>query len=617
MSATLAPFMASLEPTAVSRSRQPDAIPGYRLDALLGRGGMGEVHKATQLSLNRTVAVKILSSELAKDQSFVARFEKEAAALATLSHPNIVDIVDKGHDGNTWYLVMEYIDGPSLREVMRSPLLEPGAALRMVLEIARGVEYAHSRGVIHRDLKPENILFDEQAGGIAKVTDFGLAGFLDGPNESKFNVTGTHVAMGTASYMAPEQRVDAGKADHRADIYALGVILYELLTGELPMGAFDPPSVRKPGTDPRVDQIVARCLKQDPSERYAKTSDLLADLEPLAPVTKTSFGRGQRASGRIATAVRRAVRAVVRVAAMLLVLAALGVLGISWFRSEQAPSTPFAGDAVTMDLDARDVVMATGRIDKDGYQRKFEVAETGPDSIPLLAYGRPVKLAGQTILSAPAPGQEAGRIVPDVVDLDGDSVTFRSDVSTVADESGLDVFLRRVVFAQPPQSRAILMLTGTPGRYVAVSLPNRGEPLTFEWALGERRGVMLGPPAPRDAQATLSLSVDNDGAVRAFIGKGDDRRQIAEPLILGPTWKKQFGGALKPAMGCVDGTCRFDTVSYEGARRPPPPPPVVVQAPPPAPTPARATVKKASTTSTSKKRTTTSTKKPVRKGGRR
>src|SRR5262245_29801955 len=165
------------DPTAISRPKPADFIPGYRLEKLVGKGGMGEVHQAVQLSLARTVAVKLLASELASDESFVARFEKEGAALATLRHPNIVSIVDRGKNESTYYLVMEFVDGPSLREVMRSPLLDHGQALRTMMQICKAIEYAHGRGVIHRDLKPENILFDEQAGGIAKVTDFGLAGF--------------------------------------------------------------------------------------------------------------------------------------------------------------------------------------------------------------------------------------------------------------------------------------------------------------------------------------------------------------------------------------------------------------------------------------------------------
>jgi len=226
--------MSSLDATAtaINRTHSPDLIPGYRLEKLVGTGGMGEVHKATQLSLGRTVAIKLLSAQLAQDASFVARFQKEAAALATLYHPHIVSILDKGNTQTTYYLVMEYVDGPSLRERMRAPNQDPLQSLQMMLQICRAIDYAHHRGVIHRDLKPENILFDEQAGGVPKVTDFGLASFLD-DTSSRFALTSTHVAMGTLSYMAPEQRVDAKTADGRADIFALGLILYELLVGEL------------------------------------------------------------------------------------------------------------------------------------------------------------------------------------------------------------------------------------------------------------------------------------------------------------------------------------------------------------------------------------------------
>ena len=152
--------MTSLETTTIRRAPDADAIPGYRLEALVGRGGMGEVHRATQLSLGRTVAVKVLNPELARDATFVARFQKEAAALAALSHPHIVSILDRGQTAGCDYLVMEYVDGPSLRELMRSPRMDTSTLLRTICEVCRAVDYAHRRGVVHRDLKPENILFD-------------------------------------------------------------------------------------------------------------------------------------------------------------------------------------------------------------------------------------------------------------------------------------------------------------------------------------------------------------------------------------------------------------------------------------------------------------------------
>src|SRR5262245_29206697 len=278
--------------TLVARPRPPDLIPGYRLETLIGRGGMGEVFRATQLSLGRTVAIKLLSTELAKDDASVARFDKEAAALAALSHPNIVAILDKGRAAETYFLVMEHIDGCSLRQVMRSPATpDVGASLRAALQVCRAMEYAHGRGVIHRDLKPENILFDEQAGGIPKVSDFGLAAFTDKDTPSRFHLTESHMAMGTFAYMAPEQRLDARKADHRADIYSLGVILFELLVGELPIGNFEPPSRRKPGLHRHVDMVVGRCLKSTPEERYQNTTELIADLEPVVPFSSTVLRR--------------------------------------------------------------------------------------------------------------------------------------------------------------------------------------------------------------------------------------------------------------------------------------------------------------------------------------
>src|SRR5215468_11889769 len=320
--------------TLVARPRSPDLIPGYRLEILLGRGGMGEVHRATQLSLGRTVAIKLLSTELAKDEAFVARFDKEAAALASLSHPNIVSILDKGRTPETYFFVMEYIDGCSLREVMRSQTLDPGASLRATLQICRAVEYAHGRGVIHRDLKPENILFDEQAGGIPKVSDFGLAAFTNKNTPSRFHLTESHMAMGTFAYMAPEQRQDARTADHRADIYSLGVILFELLVRELPIGSLEPPSRRNPGLDRQVDVVVARCLRSTPEERYQSATELIAGLEPMVPVTSTRLRREMDWVERLGLVGKRVLRTATRVASVAIVLAALIVLGISAIRAK-------------------------------------------------------------------------------------------------------------------------------------------------------------------------------------------------------------------------------------------------------------------------------------------
>jgi serine/threonine-protein kinase len=256
-------------------------LPGYELVRVLGRGGMGEVWLARQNSLGRSVAVKVLPPRLAKDPEFVTRFEKEATALAALSHPNIIQIIDRGVAGDHYYFVMEYVEGRSLREVMRE--LSPPEALRVALQVARAIECAHDKGIIHRDLKPENILLDGR--GHVKVADFGLAGIRQ--PDTRLQLTATSVAMGTLNYMAPEQRRDAKNVDGRADLFSFGVVLYELLTGELPVGRFKLPSERVQGLDSRLDAVVARLLENEPEARYARAAEVCQALEGL--VTSTSL----------------------------------------------------------------------------------------------------------------------------------------------------------------------------------------------------------------------------------------------------------------------------------------------------------------------------------------
>lgn len=256
-------------------------IPGYELMDVLGRGGMGEVWRARQISLGRTVAIKVLPASLAKDSEFVARFEKEATALAALNHPNIIQIIDRGVAGGSAYFAMELVQGRTLRDVLNAGRPAPQDALRIAIQICRAIDCAHEQHIVHRDLKPENILVD--ARGHVKVADFGLAGFK-GPEE-KGSLTATRVAMGTLNYMAPEQRRDAHSVDGRADIYSFGVVLYELLTGELPIGRFKLPSQRDPLLDPRLDEIVSRALEPEPEARFARASEVAAQLEAILPTS--------------------------------------------------------------------------------------------------------------------------------------------------------------------------------------------------------------------------------------------------------------------------------------------------------------------------------------------
>jgi hypothetical protein len=526
---------------------------------------MGEVHKATQLSLGRIVAVKLLSPQLAQDESFVARFQKEAAALATLHHPNIVSIVDKGSTASTYYLVMEFVDGPSLREWMRTPHEDPLEILRVMLQICRAIEYAHGRGVIHRDLKPENILFDVQAGDIPKVTDFGLASFLE-DTSTRFALTSTHVAMGTLSYMAPEQRVDAKNADGRADIFALGLILYEMLVGELPAGHFEPPSRRKPGLNPKLDGIIERCLKQLPADRYASVSDFIADLEPLAPHYTTLRPAKLSRMQRVGRTVRKVVRVVLQAVATLLVLAATAVLTVEYLRTTEKRVPLMPGAALTADLGPPSAQRFAGRLtSSEGEPRRVTVGE-GPDKPSLLVSGRPLELDDRKLVFPAVEGQSrVGLMRVDLPGMKGGTARLMARVNATSPEPTFMTRVQAMLYGPPPEAEVALLLMSEPDRkrYVALVYNGAGAPLRLEWSLGEKQGTMLGPESPA-GPVELELNVDEDGVLTASLGNKENKRPILEPLQLGENWQAmRFGTAPFPAIGCIEGVCQVENFSYQ------------------------------------------------------
>jgi len=579
----------SNEPTAISRPRPQLLIPGYHLVELIGKGGMGEVHRAIQLSLGRTVAVKLLSANLSHDESFVARFEKEAAALAALSHPNIVSIVDKGSSGNTWFLVMEYVDGPSLREEMKKGLDAP-RALRIALDVCKAIDYAHNRGVIHRDLKPENILFDQQAGGIPKVSDFGLAGFMDG-GDARFNLTQTHVGMGTLAYMAPEQSTNAKTADHRADIYSLGVMIYELLVGELPVGTFSPPSHHKPGLDKRLDGLVARCLKPAPADRYGSVAELISDLEPLVPVSalRTLPPQSVGPVRRTWEKTKRGLRVAARTAEIALVVSAVVVIGVVALRVHfPGPPKLALADVLTREVDAAGAITPPGRISQGAQGYKVTLGE-GPDALPLEAWGRGAHFEDGALAFAPMrlpllpssnPARSNfGRLRLDLPDRSGDEARTSAELRVGPTDPGVLGRLRDLTLGVRREPRAALVLAGEPGRYVALTVSGAGEPITFEWALQDRRGTMLGPPSPQDGVVPLALSVDAKGELRAFLGSGADKRPVGEPVQLGAGWRRYFGRFPAVELACVDGECQAQKLVLESPAPAEPPAAVAAAAP--------------------------------------
>jgi serine/threonine protein kinase len=260
-------------------------FPQLEVLELIGQGGMGAVYKARQPALDRLVALKILAPQLSGEPGFAERFTREARALAKLSHPNIVAVHDFGQAGGFHYLVMEFVDGTNLRHVLATEKLPPREALAIVPPICAALQFAHDRGIVHRDIKPENILIDKT--GAVKIADFGLAK-IAGTKTDDFALTGAGDVMGTPHYMAPEQVERPREVDHRADIYSLGVVFYQMLTGELPLGRFAPPS-RKVEVDVRLDEIVLRALEKEPNLRYQQASVLRSDVENVASASTATW----------------------------------------------------------------------------------------------------------------------------------------------------------------------------------------------------------------------------------------------------------------------------------------------------------------------------------------
>ncbi len=265
-------------PTAPSPEEIGRYFPQLEVLELLGQGGMGIVYKARQRSLDRMVALKVMPPEASREPGFAERFTREARTLARLQHANIVGVHDFGVADGLYFLLMEYVDGLNLRQAMREGKLTAHEALAIVPQICDALQYAHEQGVVHRDVKPENILIDRA--GRVRIADFGLAKIVQ---RTPVDVTLTRAGqvMGTLHYMAPEQYRTPDSVDHRADIYSLGVVFYEMLTGELPLGSFPPPSSRA-GVDARLDGVVLRALESERDRRWQSASDVKTQVSAIA-----------------------------------------------------------------------------------------------------------------------------------------------------------------------------------------------------------------------------------------------------------------------------------------------------------------------------------------------
>ena len=270
-------------------------FPQLEILELIGRGGMGAVYKARQKQLDRIVALKILPPGIGEQGGFAERFAREAKALARLNHPGIVTLYEFGEANGLFFFLMEFVDGVNLRQLLQGGRVASREALAIVPQICDALQYAHDQGIVHRDIKPENILMDRR--GRVKVADFGLARLMGietelpgsgGSVATAVTLTEAGKVMGTPQYMAPEQKERPTEVDHRADIYALGVVFYQMLTGELPDRRLEPPS-KKVQLDVRLDEIVLRALEREPDLRYQQASVLKTEVESMS-------GRADRAS---------------------------------------------------------------------------------------------------------------------------------------------------------------------------------------------------------------------------------------------------------------------------------------------------------------------------------
>src|SRR5215213_7449465 len=287
-----------MDPRSTSSQMIGTVLSGrYKLEAKLGSGGMSTVYLAKDGTLDRAVAVKVMHREMSEQPDQLERFRQEARAVAKLSHPNVVAVIDAGEDGGHPYIVFEYVEGETLKQrINRLGALDPQEALAYAIEIARGLTVAHHRKMVHRDIKPQNVLIDAE--GRAKLTDFGISRQLE-----QDGMTATGRVLGTTDYVAPEQAM-GHPVDQRSDIYSLGVVLYEMLIGQVPFHADSQVGVamkhvneelpdvqqRRPELSAAAAMVVERATAKDPDQRYQQVGELIDDLSTALEVEAARAG---------------------------------------------------------------------------------------------------------------------------------------------------------------------------------------------------------------------------------------------------------------------------------------------------------------------------------------
>jgi len=419
-------------------------LPQFEILELLGRGGMGVVYKARQTQLDRLVALKILPPLDAAAPGFVERFRREARSLGRLAHPNIVNVHDFGQTNGLYYFVMEFVDGVNLREMIRGHRLTPAEAFAVVPKICDALQFAHEEGIVHRDIKPENILIDKK--GRVKIADFGLAKLL-GREETDPRLTVSGATLGTPRYMAPEQAEKPNSVDHRADIYSLGVVFYEMLTGELPMGRFLPPS-QKVQVDVRLDEIVLHALERDVDRRYQHASEVRDDVErvtskpaasPPSPPPTAGAG-GLTDSGFLATL--------------------LATLGLAWLCLYEFDVHASGGDAILLMFGHLFIPPAAVALAAWLVTRRHAPGGAGFER--LRDHWPPLLAAHLLLFSAALFGMRlAGTAYYDVHLMDGPTTVFASS------EWAIDLWIGPIAVGMSIVALALVLLTAFSDRWAA------------------------------------------------------------------------------------------------------------------------------------------------------
>ena len=400
-----------------------DTVGSYRILEKLGAGGMGEVYRAHDVKLHRDVAIKVLPESLAQDPAALARFEREAQAVAALSHPNILAIYDFARDGRTVYAVTELLEGATLRSRLGEHALPVRKAIDIGVHIVGGIAAAHERGIIHRDLKPENIFITND--GVVKILDFGLAkapgpaasGAMAEASETRAADTAVGTVMGTVGYMSPEQ-VRAQALDHRTDIFSFGAVLYEMLTGRRAfqgdshvetMNAIlkdDPPEFAEinPNLPGSLDRIVRRCLEKQPADRFHSAHDLGISLEALSGASNTSSAAA-KAAAAVAPPRRK-----IPLAAVAAVAIATGAAAFAAGRLSSAPA-PWAAPEFHRLTYRRGAILSAQMMPDAATILYSAVWDGGPKQIyatrPDSPESAPLPYAGADIVSISSDGELA------------------------------------------------------------------------------------------------------------------------------------------------------------------------------------------------------------------